>query len=177
MRGLLVLCLIMAVTSLGAEPPMIGEPPIKAIEITDLPDGWYAFQIVDGEPSATYSMTLYTTRPEPSPNPTPSPPPVLKYAVLKSVVKKAMDNIVDSNKPKTQTALATLYRTVAGLPATTSEQYTTAVDTVFAALSLPAVWTHPNGWKATVDKELKAFTTAADMKGALLAIAQVLEGQ
>jgi hypothetical protein len=79
--------------------------------------------------------------------------------------------VTDPNKAATKKTLAQLYRVTAGLPATTTDQFINATDTLFGALNLPA-W---EGWKAAVDKSVRVFASLDDAKKALVIVAEVLE--
>lgn len=116
------------------------------------------------------TVTGLAGTPGPQPDPPPDPPPVeTPLDKFRGAVRAATTVVSDPNKAATQTALAKLYSTVAGLPVTDRQQLVQATDILFSALGLPAAW---QSWKGKVDAASQPFTAIGEARAAWQAISE-----
>ena len=132
-------------------------------------DGTYLLTIVNGEAMVTPIKKVIDVSGTPAP-PT-DPPPIIPLEVHRKAVIAATDKVSDANKANQKKALATLYRTTAGLPVTDKAQLVQATDILFNALGLTA-W---KDWKVSVDASLRSFAAIDDAQKAWRIVAEVLE--
>jgi len=150
---------------------------ITAVNVTSLGDGTYLLTKKAGAVSVV-PINLVSPASTPTDPTDPDDPtdPTDRLSVLRSSVTKAIAavNQQEPAKTNTRTALARLYRAIAGLPVTTRDQLVTATDTIYGSLGLPAEW---SPWKAAVNLALGEFSALDDARKAWLVVAESLEAK
>lgn len=150
---------------------------ITAVDVTNLGDGTYLLTKKAGAvslvPIKLVSPTNTPTDPTDPDDPT---DPTDRLSVLRTSVTKATAAVNQAEPFKTgaKTALAKLYRTIAGLPLTARDQLVTATDTIYASLGLPPEW---SPWKTAVSQALAEFSALDDAKKAWIVVAESLEAR
>jgi len=150
---------------------------ITAVDVTNLGDGTYLLTKKAGAvllvPIKLVSPTSTPTDPTDPDDPT---DPTDRLSVLRTSVTKATAAVNQEEPFKTgaKTALAKLYRTIAGLPLTARDQLVTATDTIYVSLGLPPEW---SPWKTAVSQALAEFSALDDAKKAWIVVAESLEAK